>query len=186
MKLNCNDVLEALPLYVGDDFSKDSYGRQQFLQVKEHLSTCLLCEEEYRSYRYCRELLGEVADSHVADASDAFWSPIEKEIDSNKHSRWRFGWVSLAASFAILFFAIQFLNGDSVAIGDSLIAEESFLIVSDEKIDMDSNTLARQLTLEEQINFLNQQKHFYGITPLNRLGVPPTVMVPEQPSVVNY
>ena len=57
MKLNCNDVLEALPLYVGDDFSKDSYGRQLFLQVKEHLSTCLLCEEEYRSYRHCRELL---------------------------------------------------------------------------------------------------------------------------------
>ena len=182
MRLNCKDVLESLPLYVGNDLSTDGHGQQLSSRVKEHLDSCLLCNDEYESYAYCRDLLNEASNSGMAKASKNFWSSIEEQIEVGERNRWRFRWLVLAASFAIIFFAAQ-LGSDSAQL---LSIEENILVASESRVKSSPNSLVRQLTLEEQIEFLNQQKHFYDIAPLNRLGIPSVIMASEQPSVVNY
>ena len=75
--LGCSDVLEALPLYVGDDLESD-----RGPAIEAHLAGCPACGDEARRAREARELFRQTLDESLRfpAATGSLWSGIRREL----------------------------------------------------------------------------------------------------------
>ncbi|MBC8371317.1 MAG: zf-HC2 domain-containing protein [Planctomycetes bacterium] len=85
--MKCNDAVDLLPLYVGDDLGNDTVALQLASNLEQHLDSCKLCEAEYLVFADARQALLDAEDSLGSATYQSVWHDISVQLP--QLSPWR-------------------------------------------------------------------------------------------------